>query len=124
MGEDPLEDIAQAIESSDATLNDKLAKVGEGSLDELLRRFDDPEERKKLAATGLLQLANAYLKHQEKLIDARTGASNAVENAVDVIMDSKLPPDRKRALLESTLTLHENEGQRIMNILKGEIRDE
>ena len=89
--------------------DDRLSRVGDAALDELLARLEDPEAAKELPGTGLLNIANAYTKLQEKRLERDAlKASGPALDELDVILNSPLPDGKKRELLTEAYerTLH------------------
>lgn len=87
-------------EDAARTEDDRLSRVGDAALNELLYRLEDPEAAKELPGTGLLNIANAYTKLQEKRLERDALKSDGpVQDDVDIILASPLPDDRKRELL-------------------------
>ena len=101
---------------------EKLGRVGDAALEELLKRLVDPEEAKKLPGTGLLTIANAYVKVREKQIERDLGKTDGPpQDEVDVILDSPLPPARKREQLINALARLDERRKRLMALLEGDL---
>ena len=102
--------------------SDKLSRVGDAALEELLNRLEDPEAAKELPGTGLLNIANAYVKAREKQLerDINKPSGPAVDE-IDVILGSPLPPERKRDLLQDALQRARERHDRILELLEGDL---
>lgn len=91
--------LVAALETADGTEPPSAAilldKVRDGALAELLRRFDDPELRKDLPGTGLLNVINAAMRLDEKRLAANTENTGPSMDPIDMIMGTTLPGSRK-----------------------------
>ena len=101
---------------------DRLSRVGEAALDELLARLEDPEAAKELPGTGLLNMANVYVKAREKQLERDMGKqAGPPTDEVDVILDSPLPAARKREQLRAVLDRLDARRAWINDLLEGDI---
>ena len=100
----------QAEELVDA---DSVGEIRHLAVAELKRRFEDPAQAAKLAATGLLNLVNASMRLAEARM-AKESQQQAVNvDPVEMIMSAPLPDDRKLAQLEKLAELHHQTLERI-----------
>jgi hypothetical protein len=88
-----------------------------GSLQELLRRLDDPEQAAKLPGTGLLNLGVAAVK----MMQPQKKQDEEIElDILDIINKTDLPEERKRELLAAELGQLETRRRDLYSALEGE----
>jgi hypothetical protein len=82
------------------------SKIKQLAVEELLRRLEDPDEARKLAATGLLNLVNQILKNEEKQAARDQDGPNEVTDPIAAILEAPLPTDRKLQQFDTLRNLY------------------
>lgn len=119
-GAELAEAITERVETG-GFVGDKLERVGDAALNELLRRLEDPESAKELPGTGLLNIANAYVKAREREIARQADVPDPADTRddIEVILDSTLSAWQKAEQLRLALDRLDAKRRRILDLLEG-----